>query len=150
MIMSTPKQRQMLGFLRKQMSLNDITYRELLYGYGVNTSKELTYDAAQELLNKLKREAKAAGLYKPKIQGSSTKYDNLAGRCGMATPAQLRKIDVMWKNISNQKTNKAKENALNVFIERITGKQRLNFLTQNDVRKIIKAIEVMNGEAQNG
>ena len=67
----------------------------------------------------------------------------MSGRYGMGTPAQLRKIDAMWKNISNQPTDTAKEKALNSFIERITGKKRLSFLTQNEISKVIKAIQVM-------
>lgn len=144
---STPKQRQKIGFLRKLLKMSDDIYYEIIYAdYGVNSSKELSYKQADSLIRKFTDKAVAAGVYDPK-KSNYTRYNNLSGRQGMATPAQLRKIDVMWNFISFQPTAELRRNALNAFIKRITGKERVNFLTQYDVRKVIKAIETMEHQA---
>lgn len=61
----------------------------------------------------------------------------------MATPAQLRKIDIMWRNVSRQKNDIDRQNALQVMIKKITGKDNIRFLTPVDVRKVIKTFENM-------
>ncbi|MCD8025333.1 MAG: regulatory protein GemA [Candidatus Gastranaerophilales bacterium] len=141
MIKSSAKQRQLIGFLRKQLKIDADIYYDILSSYNVESSKDLSYQDAEEILSKLKKEAIKQGVYTPKT--NYEKYGTMYGRFGMGTPKQLRKIEAMWMNISNQKT----ENSMNKFIYRITGKQRLNFLTQMDVRKVIKALETMQQQS---
>lgn len=142
MIFSTSKQRQLIGFFRKTLKLDNDIYYEILSSYGVKSSKKLTYQFAQEILENLKNKAIALKLYTPK-NNDYLKYNNMSARWGYATPKQLRKIDVMWGMVSRQKTKKDKEIALNHFVKRITGKEHINFLLQSDVSKVIKAIETM-------
>ena len=138
---STPRQRQMIGYLRKLLKISNDTYYEIIFnGWGVDSSKDLSYNAAESLIIQFKKQATDAGLYNPK-KSYFDRYKSLEGRTGMATPAQLRKINVLWKFVSKQPTDELKEQALNTFIKRITGKERLVFLTQKDVSKVIKAIE---------
>lgn len=144
-MISSAKQRQKIGYLRKLLNLDEDVYREILADYEVNSSTQLFSFQADELIARLQTQAISLGLYVPK--NFFQKYSNMAGRRGMGTPKQLRKIEVMWKQVSNQQTDEAKERALNRFILRITGKQRLNFLTQEDVSKVIKAIETMQEKA---
>ena len=140
---STPRQRQMIGYLRKLLKISNDTYYEIIYnGWGVDSSKDLSFNAAESLIIQFKKQATDAGLYEPK-NNFFDRYKSLEGRTGMATPAQLRKINIMWKFVSKQPTDELKEQALNNFIYRITGKERLNFLTQRDVSKVVKAIETM-------
>ncbi|MGN0013882.1 MAG: regulatory protein GemA [Candidatus Gastranaerophilaceae bacterium] len=143
MILSSPKQRQRLGYFRKLLNLSEDLYRELLEQFGVETSKNLTSHQIEELTTRLAKNAQEQGLYKPKPSFLKYKYNNLAKREGMATPAQLRKIDIMWKNISRQKNEKDRESALQVMIKKITGKDHIKFLTPLDVRKVIKTFENM-------
>lgn len=143
MILSTAKQRQKLGFFRKLLNLPEDLYSELLSQFGVNTSKDLTSQQIEELTTRLRRNAQAQGLYKPKPSFIKYKYNNLSDRNGMATPAQLRKIDIMWKNVSRQQNDKDRQNALQVMIKKITGKDNIRFLTHVDVRKVIKTFENM-------
>ena len=152
---STPRQRQMIGYLRKLLKISNDTYYEIIYnGWGVESSKDLSFNAAESLITQFKRQATDAGLYKPAKNNYLDRYRSLEGRTGMATPAQLRKINIMWKFVSKQPTDELKEQALNSFIKRITGKERLIFLTQKDVSKVVKAIETMyktkKGEYTNG
>ncbi len=142
-LLSSPKQRQRLGYFRKLCNLSEELYRELLEQFGVETSKDLTSQQIEELTSRLRKNAEARGLYKPKPSFIKYKYNNLADREGMATPAQLRKIDVMWKNVSRQTNDFDREKALQVMIKKITGKDNIKFLTCVDVRKVIKAFENM-------
>lgn len=141
--LSAPKQRQRLGYFRKLLNLSEDLYRELLEQFGVTSSKDLTAQQIEELTSRLRKKAMAEGLYKPKPSFLKYKYNNLAERKGMATPAQLRKIDIMWCNVSRKKNNADRQNALQVMIKKITGKDNIRFLTPLDVRKIIKTFENM-------
>ena len=143
MILSTPKQRQLIGYFRKILKIDDDVYQEILNSFYVKSSKELSYTEAGELINNLKHNAMELNLYNPKLKTNNLKFENMGARQGFATPKQLRMIDTLWKQVSNKETNQEKEKALNIFIERITGKKRLNFLTQKDVSKVIKAIKAM-------
>lgn len=143
MMKSSGRQRQMIGYLRKLLKISDDLYYEMIYnGWKVNSSKDLSYNAAESLIIQLKKQATEAGVYKPQ-QSNYNKYENIGYRSGMATPAQCRKINILWKFVSSLPTDELKEEALNKFIKRITGKERVNFLTQRDVSKVIKAIETM-------
>lgn len=143
MILSSPKQRQRLGFFRKLLNLSEELYKELLEQFGVETSKNLTSQQIEELTSRLAKNAQARGLYKPRPSFIKYKYNNLGEREGMASPAQLRKIDIMWKNVSRQKNEKDRETALQIIIKKITGKDHIKFLTPVDVRKLIKTFENM-------
>ena len=137
MITSLPKQRQTIGFLRKLLGFDDDMYREILSFYGAKSSKNLTISEADELIANMKDYASKMGLY------TYNKYEKLGYRKGMATPKQLRYIYALWKNVSFINDDKAREQALNRFIYRITGKERVNFLTPSDVSKIIEALKAM-------
>ena len=140
-------QRQMIGYFRKLLKINEDIYYDILATYNVASSKDLTYSQAKELIENLKAKAVETGVYIPRTSIYKTKYDNMSGRLGMGTPKQLRKIDVMWKSVSNQQTNVNKEKALNKFLFKITGKERLQFLTQSEISKVIKALTMMQKKA---
>ena len=140
-------QRQMIGYFRKLLKVNEDIYYDILATYNVASSKDLSYSQANEILLNLKHKAIEAGVYIPKTSTYKTKYDNMSGRLGMGTPKQLRKIDIMWKSVSNQTTEEKKEKSLNKFLNKITGKERLQFLTQTDISKVIKALEMMQKKA---
>ncbi len=143
MLLSSAKQRQRLGYFRKLLNISEELYRELLSQFGVETSKDLTSQQIEELTSQLRNNAQVQGLYRAKPSFLKYKYNNLAERQGMASPAQLRKIEVMWKNVSRQKNDKDRESALQTMIKKITGKDHIKFLTPIDVRKIIKTFENM-------
>ena len=144
---STPKQRQLIGYFRKLLKLNEDVYYDILSGYGVNSSKELNNLQAEDLLKRLKYQAASMGLYTEKTNYYN-KYDNMAGRFGMGTPKQLRMIEAMWKSVSNQDTNELKERALNHFVLRLVGKSHIKFLTQSEISKVIKAIQAMQKQRE--
>lgn len=141
--MSTPKQRQQIGILRNTLGFDEDTYRDMLAAYGVTSSKDLPISDASELIDALKKNAIRQGLLKPTKQYTfqKYKYDNLGRRPGMASPKQLRMIEGMWFKISRQKTEEAREKALQVYIKKITNKDHMQFLTALDVRKLVRALQ---------
>lgn len=144
--LSTPKQRQLIGYFRKLLCLDADTYHDILWTWGVDSSKELTLQQAETLVNQLKKQAIASGKYTPKKQYAfqKYKYNNIGERDNkMATPLQLRKVEALWLRISNQANDIDRESALNKMCERITGKERLMFLTKQDISKLITALENM-------
>lgn len=144
--MSTPKQRQLIGYFRKLLCLSDDIYHDILWTWGVDSSKELTVVQAETLLNQLKQQAIGCGKYTPKAKYKTQKwkYNNYSDRDGeMASPAQLRMIEGLWFEVSYQTNDTDRETALNKLCERITGKARLVFITKNEVSKMIKAINSM-------
>ena len=144
--MSTSAQRQKIGYMRKLLGINEDTYREILFQYnGAESSKDLSVYDANILLNQLRDKAKEAGLFDPKASTTMKqyKYNNLGWRANRATPAQLRKIEAMWFDVSYAKNDEARQKGLNTMVKKITGKDNINFITANDVKKVIKAITEM-------
>jgi hypothetical protein len=74
---------------------------------------------------------------------SKDRFSDLGFREGMATPAQLRKIEAMWMGVSKMPNYTAKERALKGFLKRITGVEELRFIESWQVQKIIRALGAM-------
>ena len=138
--MSTSKQRQIIGFLRKSLNLEEEIYREILANFNAESSKDLTDKDANILILQLRKNATDLGVIKP------YKYNDLSNRSNnMASPKQLRMIEAMWFDISFKSSESERKKAFEHFIFKITGKQKLRFLTAVDIRKIKNAIEHMKG-----
>ena len=144
--MTTVLQRQKIGYLRKLLGLEDDLYYEMIAGYnGAKSSKDLSISEGQELLSRLRDVAQKLGLFKPyaSTKFKSYKYNNLGKRSGMASPAQLRKIEAMWADVSRARDSEGRAKALGAFIKRITGRDSILFITSADAVKLINALEAM-------
>ena len=144
--MSTKKQRQEIGYMRKILGLNEDTYREMLGDFGgAKSSKDLTESDAKIFLNSLRDKGKQIGVFKPVKQYifQKYKYNDLGERDGMASPSQLRKIEAMWYQVSHQTDDISRQKALNYFTKRLTGKENLKFLENKDAHILIKALDAM-------
>lgn len=71
------------------------------------------------------------------------KFADLDDRPGMASSAQLRKIEAQWQDISIIPDDDARGRALRKFIHRITGCMGLRFLTAEDAGKVLNAMKAM-------
>lgn len=80
---------------------------------------------------------------KPLMSGFKERYDELGLRDGMATPAQLRKIEAMWMQVSRMPNHTAREKALQGFLKRIVGVQQIEWVEDWMVQKILNAIQHM-------
>lgn len=138
--------------VKSQLNLSDEEYGSALEGYGVSTSKDLTYEQAADLIRKLVkllpkelRENFSQSRNASTSSATKKKYDELGIRWNAklkqhyATPKQLRMLEAMW--MTSPRVEHKTEEAFKKFVKRITGKERLEWVMMSDVRKIKKAIE---------
>jgi hypothetical protein len=137
----SPVQVKKIHIAKSQLGLSDQQYRDILSGFNNNqklpckTCKELNYQQAEALLNIFVKLG-----FKQTQNGKVKKYEEFAGRPGkFASPAQMRMIEGLWMTHSREKT----EESMNRFIKRISGKDKIEFITGADAHKIIKAIETL-------
>ena len=124
-----------------------ITRARLREDYGVNTCKKLSSTQAGELIRDLELLAEGMGL-DVGDRRKRTRRREWARRPGMATPAQLRKIEAMWADVSRQPTAGAKRKALGAFLEKRFGVSDLRFVTHEMPSKIIHTLETMKKQKQ--
>jgi phage gp16-like protein len=117
------KQIAAIHVLKAKLKLDDDTYRRMLSGYGVTSSKQLGEEAAKGLIRKLNA---AANADKPGYR----RYP------GKASAKQIRKIKAMWNERAKAKT----DTALNKFIKHTTGIDRLEWLNIEDATKVINGL----------
>lgn len=72
-------------------------------------------------------------------KGGRKKYDDLGKRPGMASPAQLRLLEVTWVN--HKHVREKTPEALRKFIENRFGVSGLRFIEDRDVGKVLKAVQ---------
>lgn len=129
--------------LKGRLGMDDDVYRARLDArFGVRTCKHLSEAQADEFLQELEDAAIAAGVWQAT---GRRRYRNLSGRdSDMATPAQLRKIEAMWAEVSRIKDDPAaRRRALDRYCRRIVGIDRLVWLEKQHVQKVVKALESM-------
>lgn len=143
--MATTNQIKRIHSLKSRLKLDDITYRCILSQWSVQSSKELSYEQARELLAHLEKQAVSAGVWKPKPK----KYDDLLGREEhMAPPSKLRLIEALWAQVSWCAWGDARDDALQKMCKRITGKNWLSAISDKEANKLIKAIKSMKAQKE--
>jgi phage gp16-like protein len=133
--MATPLQIKLIHCVKGALSLDDGTYRDILAGYGVASSKDLDAVAAAKLLRDLEDKAAAAGVWKrggaPKRAGK--KPHNLkTGR--LSRQAQLQKIEALL-TIGGKSWSYADALAL-----RICKVEKLAWVPESELYKVISAL----------
>lgn len=133
--------------LKSRLGWTDVQYRTFLMwntNRFVTSSKELTYDEAERIIAKMKYEAMKLKVWEDRPK----KYEELGGRDGMATAAQLRKIEAMWAEISRATTEQAQKKALRELLWKKFRVTDLRFLEAWQVKKIIHMLEAMKNAMQ--
>lgn len=135
----TPKQIKKIHTLKTKLKMTDEEYRLRLSDYWVSTSKDLTYEEAEDFIQKLEKEAIEKILWTPHVL-VHYRYEDMETVHGMATPRQLRMIEAMWKDVSYLRDETKRLRALRKFVKKITGTDNLRELTFVQARKVINAI----------
>jgi hypothetical protein len=144
MRMSDNKQKAMIHQLSGKLNLDKELYREILQDrYKVNSSKDLTYRQASDFISYLKKQALDAGVWERKKSFQKHKYSNLGHREGMASPKQLRMIEALWKEVSYVQDETARLEALNTFLSKHFGVDKLIWVESNMVGKVKRTLEQM-------
>lgn len=134
--MSTFSQIKQIHTLKNILGLDDELYRDMLASFDVCSSKNLTVTEAQifiEILN-------------DKISGANIncfkKYDDLSGRDSvMATPKQLRKLEVSWADICEERTEAGIRKSLREFVKKQFHVDDIRFMTKSKASRIIAVLE---------
>lgn len=142
--MSTMDQLRVIHGLRRTLGCTDDEYRGMLLdGFNVESSKLLTDDQARNFILKLRDRLG----YAPSGAHGPRKFEHLAGRPGQATPAQLRMLEAMWKDVSKVRSVKDREEAMVALLKNRFGiSGGLAWLERKDVQKVVKLLRVMKAD----
>lgn len=134
-----PDQLKKIHTLRRQIGMDEEQYRDMLKdNFSVESSKDLTLLQARDLLDRLDRILNGGQLKAP-----FKKWENYDGRAGMATAAQLRMVEAMWKDVSRQKTAPEREAALKEFLSSRFQIADITWMEKKHVQKVVKTLKVM-------
>lgn len=139
----TKQQIKKIHTLTHALGMGDDEYRLLLSDYWAETSKKLTAAEADELIRKLEENAVAAGVWSQYSKRGKMRYEHLKDRKGMASPAQLRKIDAMWRDVSYAFDHAGLERSKRKFLFRIAGITEMEDVESIHAQKIIQALQKM-------
>lgn len=129
--------------LKAILGLNDELYKEMLMSFGVSTSKNLTFTEAKILIEILSSKAIAAG----KWQRPNSNFLKLEDRAEwMASPAQLRKIEAMWRDLCFDKNPEESKKTLRKFIQSHFKVSDIRFIDKITATKIIHVINKIQDE----
>lgn len=140
----TANQCRKIHALKNAMAVKDEDYRAMLQNlFGVESSTALSFHSAGHLIEKMEEIAVDMGVWTRK-GGAVQRFNELAGRkAGMATPAQLRKIEAVWEEVSRIEEPVARGKGLRVFVERTAKVSDLRFLDQAGATKVINGLTAM-------
>lgn len=144
-----PSQIKAIHAVIHKLGMDDGDYRAILDSrYKAKSCKDLSWRQAEELLESLnggKAEMRGSGKPHQRINASShlLKYQDMDGRPGFASGAQLRLIDAMWNQVTRAEGYDAQEKALDGFCRRVAQVAGLRMVKGWQVEKIIKALEAM-------
>ena len=111
----------------------------MLSEFNVESSKNLDFKNAKIFVERLENNAISLGLWKKQ----TLKYQDLKRDGNMATAAQLRLIEGLWRKSCYFNNNQFAKKSLRKFIK---GKFKIDdvmFITKDKVKKIVKAINEM-------
>lgn len=154
MTTATHAQIRVLKAAQRALGIDQDTWCEMLQrGYQVASCTLLTEQQADELTDRLVAEARHQGVWtrsktnQPRRNRARKKYDELGMRVGMATPAQLRLIEVKWADVSRYSDPRKVADALAAFIEKRFRKGGLLALKGTDVSRVVRALDAMKRQS---
>lgn len=134
--MATISQIKKIHSLKNVLGLDDDLYREMLMSFDVQSSKNLTYTEASILIEILEEKAVAVNRWTKQPK----KYEDLNRSNKMATNAQLRMIEGLWREISYYDTDDFAKKSLRKFLKSKFKTDDVIFLTKAKASKVIQAI----------
>lgn len=139
---------RLIHTLKSAAGLDDESYRLLLRDrYGATSSKDLSPRQADDLVACLKGLAPVAGNVKPRRAERPARFAKLDGRPGMASAKQLRMLEASWVQRSRGETLQDKQEAFLEFLHRRFQVERLEWIAQEDVGRILRAIQKVDPDA---
>jgi phage gp16-like protein len=142
----SPAQIKMVHVLKGALKMDDETYRAMLAGYnGAASSKDLTFEQAKDLIDRMEVNAVNAGLWEKK---PGQTHSAMINRPGYATWQQIKKIYALWNSVSRQPDAASRKKALNTFLSNHFGISFVDWLPSEMVGKVIRTLEAMRAQEQ--
>lgn len=137
--MATTSQIRKIHTLKNTLGLDDDLYREMLMSFGVCSSKDLTYTESIIFIDILEDKAVERSLWvkKPK------KYEELNRDNKMATDAQLRMVEGLWREVCYFDNDKFAKTSLRKFLKSKHRVDDVMFLTRKKASKVIQSLLAM-------
>ena len=142
--MVTSSQIRKIHTLKNFIGLDDDLYREMLMTFGVQSSKNLTDTEAGIFIEVLEAKAEKFGNWvkRPK------KYADLYRDENMATQAQLRYIEGLWKEVAYFDDEDFNKKSLRKFLKSKFKIDDIMFLTKAKATKVIQGIKGMKASLE--
>ena len=138
--MTTYAQIKKIHTLKNVLQLDDDLDVDMLMSFGVQSSKNLTTTEAGIFLEILEEKAVLTN----KWEVRNKKYEELKSRDeDMATPAQLRMIEAMWREVCYVDSPEFAKQSLRKFIQNKFKIADIKFLTKKKAVKVIRSISAM-------
>lgn len=144
--MATTSQIRKIHTLKGLLGLEDDLYRDMLFSFGVCTSKDLTFTEAAVLLDILETKAIERNLWKKQPK----RYEDMDRGDKMATPPQLRMIKGMWRDICYFDNDEFANKSLRKFLKTKFKIDDIRFLTKAKANKVIQAIKGIQKNLKKG
>ena len=132
--MPTPGQVKKIHTLKGALKIDDDTYRAILNGYGVSTSKKLCIQVADQLIADLEEKAVAAGAWE--------RRDHAKVKRRLGDDPQVTKIERMWAELwraGKVRANSAR--SLSAYVRRMTGKDALRWCSAAEKGRLIENLK---------
>ena len=137
--MATISQIRKIHTLKNVIGLEDDLYREMLMSFGVQSSKNLTYTEAIIFTEILEEKAVALNRWRKQPK----KYEGLNRGEKMASDAQLRMIEGMWREVCYFDNNEFAKKSLRKFLKSKFKVDDVMFLTKAKACKVIQALQAI-------
>ena len=129
----------MIHALASALAYDEPHYRVVLYhNFKVMSSKSLTFDQANQLIDVLQAQAIKDGVWT-----KNTAFEEFGHRAGFASPLQLRKIETLWREVTDAKDEEDRKNALRSFLSNRFHVSDMRFVKEGQVTGIMTALRCM-------
>lgn len=133
--MATAQQIKLIHTIKGALKLDDDTYRAVLQGYGVESSKSLPAKAAEQLITELKEKAVAAGVW-----ARRGGYKQSKKRLGSDPQAAM--IVGLWSDLHKAGlVRSGSVRSLSAYIKRMTKKDALRWCSSYEKSRLIEALK---------
>lgn len=134
--MAKPIQIKKIHAIKSALQMDDGTYRALLEGFGVASSKDLRDAQAELLVRDLERKAIGAGVWKQRPPAGKGKRPHNLGTGRTSREAQLKKVEALL-TVGGKSWEYADALAL-----RICKVEKMAWVADNDLYRIITALRL--------
>ncbi|MBL7997455.1 MAG: DUF1018 domain-containing protein [Candidatus Kapabacteria bacterium] len=143
--MITGTQVALMHTLKQRLGMNDDEYRDALNeSAGVESSRDLTFTQAHDIINGWVNIAIERGVWHKPEQQRISRHSALANRTGaFPTVQQLDMIDREWAKVSRIEAGDDRNKALDKMCQRILKKPSVANILRRDVQKLVRTIRAM-------